>query len=373
MTNKNIPLIINATQVTEKMSGLGIVAKNISEGIIKNWDTGTIYTQYDCFKDINLNWKIKKVRFVQRDSVRITWVQTILPFLIPKNAIFYCPNIESPAFIPNKSVIVVHDLIPLQLPEMHSVKIKMYYKNIFPIILKKASYIICISESTKKHLLKFYPQTDVNKIKIIYNGYNRNLFNTNIGQTEIDKFKQDNNLKKYILYVGRISVTKNLMTLIKGFEKILNETNEDLVIVGKNESNNIEKILDYVKKNNFGDRVKYISFLNDRDLAIAYKGAEIFVLPSFYEGFGLPVIESMACGTPVIVSNTDTLLEVAKDYGMSFETNDYEDLSQKMISLLKDDSLRTFFKQKSLERSSHFDWSKSISGTLELLNDLRAK
>lgn len=366
-------LVINGVQIQANYSGAGVYFYKITKRLMQKWEDGLIYTQFDSFEN-KKNWRVETVKYVKRDLIRWLWVQFILPFKIKNSLdILFCTFSEAPIFCKCKTVIVVHDLIPLKFKKEHSRKLRFYYKYILPKSLKKSTRIIAISESVKKDILKFFTFISPDKIKVIYNGYEKKIFNASKPGSESINFKNKLGFEDYILYVGRISEIKNTISLIKAFGELIKTSDINLLIVGRDESGVMHEGRRYIIEHKFEDKIKIIDYLSEDELSLAYKNAKIFVLPSFSEGFGIPVIEAMGCGIPVIVSEIPSLNEIADDAAMKFDPSNYYDLAEKLSQLLHDGKLYNHYKIKGLERAKNFDWDITAELTNKILVDINIK
>jgi len=361
-------LVINATQIRKNYSGVGVYSKKIIERIIPKWNEGKIYTQLNEF-GAPAGWNIEIVKNTGRDLLRWLWIQLILPHKIKnRDDVLFSTFSESPVNCKCKTVLVIHDLMPLKFPERHSKKLRYYYSKILPKSLRNASKIITISKFVKSEVLEYFPFINESKLTVIYNGYEKKLFNPSLLSDE--SFRIKHKLKEYILYVGRISEIKNTLTLIKAFGEIASKSEIELLVIGRDESNILPKAREYIARNNFGDKVKFIDYLSENELADAYKSSKIFVLPSFSEGFGLPVIEAMACGIPVIISDIPALCEIADDSAMKFNPENHIELSEKLLLLLHDNELYNNMKERGLKRAELFDWNKAALLTNNVILDV---
>lgn len=367
-------LVINATHVRKEYSGVGVYFFSIAGRLAKIFSRGIIYAQYDirseCFIKDNINWKVKIIRYLNRDLIRWLWVQLIFPFkLLNKENILYSSFNESPVFCRCKTVTVVHDLIPLKFEKEHSKKLRFYYKYILPRSLKKTSRIIAISEAVKKDILNYFPFISGNKIEVIYNGYEKNIFNT-VRPAAAEEFKKKFGIDNYVLYVGRVSEVKNTMSLVKAIGLSANKTDVNLLIIGRDESGIIPQAKKYAEDGKFSERIKFIDYMAEEDLANAYRSARLFVFPSYSEGFGLPLVEAMASGVPAVISGIPSLTEIAGDAAINFNPDDYHELSEKILLLLNDEKIYNDCMAKGLERAKIFDWDQTARRTGKIISDL---
>ncbi|MCX6762468.1 MAG: glycosyltransferase family 1 protein, partial [Candidatus Moranbacteria bacterium] len=234
--------------------------------------------------------------------------------------------------------------------------------------VKNSDKIIAISNSTKNDLLKIYPKIKEEKIKVIHHGYDKELFNKNISPEKVKEANTKYNLPdtRYIIFVGTIQPRKNIEMLLEAFE-ILRRKKEykdlGLVIAGP-EGWLAKNIVEKIKKT---PGAIMTGKFETKDLPSLIAGAEVFVLPSLYEGFGLPVLEAMACGTPVAVADNSSLSEVAGSAGVFFDAHSSNKISEAIQDILGDDQLRNDLREKGLERVKSFSWEKCTKETLEFL------
>lgn len=253
----------------------------------------------------------------------------------------------------------------------------LHYKNLFRKIdlyklqywggysIKKAKRIITISESSKSDIIKSY-RLSSDKVVVVYPG---------IKQVEsMEEFEKKFGISKdYVLFVGTLQPRKNIVRLIEAFSKINNQKtkNEDLelIIVGK-KGWQFEEILGAPKKFSVEDKVKFFHNVGEEDLPDFYKNAKMLVLPSLYEGFGLPVLEAMSYGCPVITSSTSSLPEAGGDAALYVDPENVSDITEKIQILLDDDSLRNEMIKKGREHVKKFSWEKAAKETLAVLKEV---
>lgn len=296
---------------------------------------------------------------------RLLYHQTIIPKLLQKKkvSLLYSPLPEGMLNPVTKQIITVHDLIPIIIPDSTK-RLKYYYRTILPRLLNVSDAIITVSESTKKDIEKYYPTVET-PIHVRHQGYNNKIFYLR-KDTEIDKVVNKYNLtkSKYILAVGECRVYKNTNKMIQAFAK-LNLEDIKLIIVGKlNKSDKniaaIPEVFDVQEK------VKFLGYVPDEDLALLYQGAKVFIFPSLYEGFGIPLLEAMACGVPIIASNTSSIPEVCGSAAIYFDPNDVDDMAKVISHVLISDELQLKLKIAGIERIKHFYPSHLSKATIDL-------
>lgn len=266
---------------------------------------------------------------------------------------------------PEKSIVTCHDIIPHIFDEFKGMR-----KFLFDLSVKgmrKADRVIAISKSTKRDLADYlnFPEE---KIDVVYRSINLKNFKKIVDAKEKLKEKGfDFGNSKIILYVGLDKPTKNIPKLIKAFYKLKKTVNDvKLIKVGGYEwkSERI-KIMDLIKELNLEKNVLFFENVSGDVLPLFYSASDVFVFPSLYEGFGLPPLEAMACGCPVIASNISSIPEVVGDAGILVEP-DEDNLFKSMFNLLKDESLQRDLSKKGLERVKKFSLEKECEETIKI-------
>ena len=278
------------------------------------------------------------------------WEHVILPFRALRYDILFCPSNIAPIFLPKKVKLIVtlHDLSFKDFSQMYSKIFRKYYEFVIPKILKRADKVITISNFSYKRIIKEYPFVQ-NKIDFIYHGKNHTFYH-------------DKNVKKenYILYVGSLNDTKNFSSVIKAFA-LIDSQKYNLKMVMPTSSNfeidsEKKQLLNRAKQN---QNIEIVDYLPQEKLVEVYQKAKLFVFPSYHESFGFPVLEAMACGTPVISSYTTSLPEVGGDAVVYCDPYDIEDIKEKIKLVLDDEELPKHMIKEGLKRAKIFSWEKS--------------
>ena len=263
-----------------------------------------------------------------------------------------------------KIVVTVHDLAFMIFPDHFTAKDRFLLKFHTKRAIQMADKIIAPSEATKKDIIKFY-DIDANKIKVIYHGVAPN-----------SKFQIPNSSvsNPYILFVGQIQPRKNLIRLIEAFEIIKSRRNESMpnlkLVIAGGKGWMASKTYKKAKKSKFSEDIIFRGKVSSEDLVKLYQNALMFVLPSLYEGFGLPVLEAMSYGVPCVVSDNSSLSEIVDDHALLVNANSSDDIAQKISMFLNNDFLRKDFAQRSLENIKEFSWGKAAKETLEVFESV---
>ncbi|MEA1937157.1 MAG: glycosyltransferase family 1 protein [Patescibacteria group bacterium] len=270
-----------------------------------------------------------------------------------------------------KTVTTFHDLSFEKYPEFYSRGKNYWHFSMSPKKqARQADRIIAVSKSTKDDLVSSY-DADPDKIEVIYSGVDNELGieNNELGILEVKKkYKLP---EKYILYLGTLEPRKNIIGLIKAFELFkksykLQAADYKLIIAGS-KGWLYKDIFKTVNNSLAKNDIIFTGFIKDEDKSALYGNAELFVYPSFYEGFGFPPLEAMTYGTPVITSNFSSLPEAVGDAAIMINPYNLDELAEAMRMVLADDKLKEILIQKGFERVKKFNWQKCAEETLEVL------
>ncbi|MEO0136773.1 MAG: glycosyltransferase family 1 protein [candidate division WOR-3 bacterium] len=257
------------------------------------------------------------------------------------------------------SIITCHDLAPLIVPDHPSEKI---WRRFIYWGLKKALIIMADSDSTKKDLIKIYGISE-KKIKTVYLGVEHNIFRP-LQNKEILKHKL--NIPedfKVILNVGTEKYRKNIPCLLKAFAKLLADYKNIILIRVGRQSDTTRQL---IRKLGIENNIKYFENVKENELPDFYNAADIFVMPSFYEGFGLPALEAMSCGTPVVVANTSSLPEIVGEAGLKVNPYSVLEIYEGIKKLLDNRSLYSELKEKGITQAKKFTWQKTADSVAEI-------
>lgn len=265
------------------------------------------------------------------------------------------------------SVLTIHDLAIYINPEWFP-KQSFSTKFIVPRSLAKAKKIIIPSESTKQDLQKIF-RVPANKIKVIYEGVRTEEPSEETKSLSLEKFALQE--KKYFLFLGTIEPRKNLIALIAAYE-ILIQKNPDapmfILVGGKGWKN--DDIFEAIEKRGLENKIKYLGYVSNKEKFVLMKSALVFVYPSLYEGFGLPILEAMSLGTPVITSRISSIPEIAGDASLLIDPNNDGEIANALKKLWKDDNLRAELIAKGKNQSAKFSWTKTAEQTLQIYREV---
>ena len=365
-------IAVNASIVDPILSGLGVYTVYLLRELHKLHDDLVVYTS--CPEVLGLNsTKVKRISVKVQPSrgrrghfQRVAWIQTTLPFrlLFDRASLLLSPLPEGMLFPIIPQVVVVHDLIPLYFPESFPRQYH-YFRYFVPAILKRARAVIADSENTKRDVVAFYG-IESNRVRVVPGAYDRNRYRSGI---EADMVKRKYRLDAYLLYVGNILPHKNLQRLLKAFALISKRFPHKLVIVGRKDPRYHLALEAEARALGLEEKVLFLDYVSPEVLPALYAGADVFILPSLYEGFGLPIVEAMACGIPVIASCAGSLPEVTDDAAVMVDPHDVQGMARAVEVVLGDPGMREAMRQRGLEQAERFNWERTALMILEVLRE----
>jgi len=296
------------------------------------------------------------------------WTQVGLPLNLylrnPKPDVFFTPGHYAPRFCPCPSVITVFDLSYTHFPQLFNKSDLYQLKNWTSYSVKKAQAVLTISESSKKDIVKYYKK-DPQKVFVTYLGYDRNLFKPVKDSNKLQKVRRKYDIRgDYIFFLGTIQPRKNLVKLLEAIKDI----NVALVISGK-KGWLYDDFFSKIEDPKIKDKVILTDYVQDEDLPALFSGAQAFVLSSLWEGFGIPILEAMACGCPVIASDRSSLPEVVGDSGVLVNSEDVEAITDGIQKVLTNKKFAQELSVKGIAQAEKFSWEQCATKTLKVLKN----
>ncbi len=285
--------------------------------------------------------------------------------------LLHCPKSAIPYFSPCPVVVTLHDLIPIKHPETEKFAAQMYWRLQIPIAARRSSYIITDSEHARQEILTDFG-CPADKVRAIMLGFDPRMLKPRDRTTGENIHRKYGLPEEYLLYVGTIQPRKNLDTLIEGFAlvKKSGRVSHKLVIVGR-KGWLYERFFKRIQELSLTEEIIFTGFVPDEELPYLYDGARCFAYLSLFEGFGLPPLEAMACGVPVVTSNTTSLPEVVGEAGITVPPTDIERVAAALEQVLTDPLLAARMREAGIARARLFSWEAAARETLQIYTKAR--
>ncbi len=367
---------IDATSLSPQPVGVGNYIINLIRSL-NNLDTEhqfIVFAQqgkralFDISDESNLEWILVTDK---SPAIRLVWEQAVFPGLLRRSGVdlLHSLHYTRPVNLPCKSVVTFHDMTFFLFPHLHTRAKRLFFPLATRISARMADGLIADSESTRQdaiHLLKIDP----GKIFTVPLGVDDKFHPISV-PAPLEDVRQKYGLpQRFILYVGLVEPRKNLPHLLQAY-KILIEGggNLSLVIVGRF-GWKYHRVLGQIEELGLKENIHFTGYVSVQDLPMVYNLADVFVYPSTYEGFGLPPLEAMACGTPVITSAVSSMPEHVGDAGILVPPEDVQALAQAMDDVLTNESLKNRLARRGPRQASQFTWDRTARETLQVYQKL---
>lgn len=372
-------VLIDAVSLLSSFTGIGRYTYENSLKL-KNLDSQTFewffnygHHSKELFDGTNKKENFQKLKKIKKVLGRVPFMKSVARKALHVSTKLYSRSYDlywQPNFIPQPHIrakfliTTVHDFSFYLQPSWHPKERIEYFKKNFFINVQKSDHIITGSNFSKQEIIKYlkFPEE---KITVIHHGVDHNLYKV-YPKKILEKTQKKFQLpKSFILFVGSIEPRKNLITLLRAYTKLskTQKNKTSLVLVGFKGWENKE-VMNIITKEK--EHIKYLGYVTNKELPHIYNLATIFVYPTYYEGFGIPPLESFACGTPVIVSNVASLPEVCDDCVLYINPDKQDELKDAIEILLKDENLQEVLREKGLKQAQKFSWEDSARKHLEL-------
>jgi glycosyltransferase involved in cell wall biosynthesis len=298
--------------------------------------------------------------------------QVAIPLAVRREGVtlFHAPHYVLPPLIRCRSVVTIHDCIHLMFPQYLPNKLALAYaRTSIGMAARRATRVMTVSESSKRDILR-YVDTEPDKIDVIYNAYDER-FGVEPREEDVVRVRERFPLHdEFVLYAGNVKPHKNVERLIQAFDLVRKRGLDHLklVIIG-DEVSKYAALRRAVHKHQLHKYVRFLGYLPEETLAVMYRLAGVFVFPSLYEGFGLPPLEAMASGTPVVTSNVSSLPEVAGDAAILVDPYEPAAIADGIATVLTDETIRRSLRAKGIERARQFSWESSVRRVREIYGE----
>lgn len=298
---------------------------------------------------------------------RLIWEQTLFPQLVYKSGIelLHSLHYTRPVRLPCKSVVTFHDMTFFLFPDLHTRSKRFFFPQAIKLSARRADALTAVSESTRQdaiRLLKIPPE----KITTTHLGIDssfRPIGDTSGIRQSVERYGLP---ERYLLYVGLIEPRKNLPMLVNAFKKFNEKQGDYKLVLAGRFGWMYEELLEQIKRLGLEQAVHFTGYVPQKDLPLVYNLSSLFVYPTIYEGFGLPVLEAMACGVPVISTDTSSLPEIVGEAGILIPRDDAAALLNAIETVLGDEDLRRELIRKGLTRAARFSWQQTAKLTYQV-------
>jgi glycosyltransferase involved in cell wall biosynthesis len=306
-------------------------------------------------------------RLTETVATRILWEHLVSPMYLKRLGIdvLHSTNFVSPYYVPCCSVLTLHDMTWFLYAGLHLGIKRRYFQTLIPLSVRRSQGVVAVSQSARQDIINLL-HASPEQVNVIYHGIDTEQFRPLEDETWKSAIERKYGVqsKAYILYVGGIHPRKNVTSLVKAFEILKKRgLTQKLLLVGSMVFGNKDLLATIDQSGQKGD-VVLAGQAPDAELPALYTNASVAVYPSFYEGFGFPVLEAMACGTPVVTSAVSSLPEVAGDAGLIADPHSVEDLAEKIWRVLTDPALRECMRARGRKQATRFTWEETARRTL---------
>ncbi|HHS50409.1 MAG TPA: glycosyltransferase family 1 protein [candidate division Zixibacteria bacterium] len=359
-------LAVEASILARPLAGVGVYTRSLVSAMAELDDVEEIVLFSIGDVPEFASPKVRTVRY--RSRVQHFAIQLELPKLLKNNGIdvLHGPNFYLPLRGKTPSAVTVHDLSAQFFPSHHSLKHRLSQAFLKPSI-KRADAIIAVSKATADEIARYRPSY-AGKVRVVHNGVDERFTPAPLSEIECIRVKFGLP-ERFILFVGTLEPRKNVQRLVEAFAEIRHRVPQKLIIAG-GKGWLYDDIFASVRQLGIEDSVMFIGYVPFEDLPALYSSADVFCYPSLYEGFGLPVLEAMACGTPVVTSNLSSMPEVAGDCAILVDPSSAESIADGLRRLAQDDALREDFKARGLARAKEFTWQNCARKTLDIYRSI---
>jgi len=357
-------ICIDARMITSRLHGISRYALNLIKELkaIDKENPYLLLVNDDYLRNFISDAENFRLKIVSAKLYTVL-EQMVIPVILKRERIdlFHSLSYSAPIFQPCPTVMTIHDLIPWIFHEDYPFIHKLYYRLIVKGAAIKAAKIITVSNSSKEDLVKYFDIPE-NKIVVIYNGVDE-IYGPQKDLSVRKKVKRQFCIERdFILYLGNPKPHKNAERAIKSFLRLKQEKNPPVQLVMVGLGKQFISSLGVCK--NLSKNILFFEGVSDEELVLLYNAANLLVFPSLYEGFGFPPLEAMACGTPVITSNTSSIPELVGDAAIKVNPYSVEGLYTAMYNMLTDKKMQSELIKKGLEQVKQFSWEETARHTM---------
>lgn len=366
---------IDCRSLEGQKTGVGVYLSNLMRNIIKLADESIRFICYFEHEIPTVSWlcdkrlETKIIKLPIQNN--LLWSSVRLPLELIKDRVdlYHSPSYTTPFFKVKKTIVTIHDISYAVNPKWYAYKLGRFREYYYYKSAKHADKIITVSEFSKTEIVRQY-KIDDQKVKVIYHGLDEKFLKNSSQEEDVSVLDKHGIKGDYLLYIGSIHFRRNVRRLIEAFVKLKNDYEDlddlKLVIVGKDEGT----LNSLISVNGNREDIIFTDYIDDNDICCLYKRAMCFLFLSFYEGFGFPILESMASGTPVIVSNIEVFKEIYKDYVVSVDPYDVCEIKDAIYKLITNYNFRKELSVRGKDYATSFAWETTAKKTLDVYKEM---
>jgi glycosyltransferase involved in cell wall biosynthesis len=371
-------VLIDCTQITRTRAGIGIYAENTIAELIRIDSSSKFFLLVqdddpgmDFSGCSNVTLIRVKAKLFRKLPLRFLLEQLFIPFLAIVHGIdvvhsLNCSFPLMPMFV--RKVVNIYDMTMFLMPDVHlPIKVR-YFRFFIGAASRRADALIFISHSAHSDFSKLFPHSSPSS-HVVHLGKGPQ-FRPDLAPLEVERVFQRYGLKQpYILYIGMIEPRKNLVRLVKAFAMLSDAYPAHTLVIAGKKGWMYDDLFQLVEERHLDDRVIFTGYVKEQDKPYLIRGADVFAYLSIYEGFGIPILESIACGTPTLTSNVSSMPEVAGDAALLVDPTSELEIAAGLRCLISDSELRLALAQRSTQQAARFNWSKTAYETLQVYGD----
>ena len=360
-------IVVNALQYKKNSSGIGILIRNLFGELskIRSDDTTIILSMdspsFPAGKEIRIPYRYSQ------NLKRIFFQSFLFGNRFCKKSVLLTTDSKVPFFLPQTCFMipVITDLAVYRMPETYRRSRVLLWKLQYRYLIKRADYFLAISEFTKRDLMSLF-DIPGNKIDVVYCGVSENMRPVTDHESQEALYKRYNLPEKYILFVGNFNPRKNLERIIKAFDKVKEKGITHKLVIAGGEGWKFDK-QNSLKDVTYKEDILFLSYIPDDDMPVLYSCADLFLFPTLYEGFGIPILEAQACGIPVLTSRCSAMPEIGGQGALYVDPTNIDEICKGILSIINDSNLAAKLTQNGFENIKRFSWATSAQKLNEIL------
>jgi glycosyltransferase involved in cell wall biosynthesis len=364
-------IAIDAHMIGERETGNETYTLNLIRGLLSHDEKNEYFLYTTHADELQARLPCERARIVSLwPAISLLRISLAMPVIARKQGVSLLHvSYIAPLYCPCPTVVTVHDLAYILFPHFFSLRDRLLLSTLVPISLRRAAKVIAVSQRTKEDLMAHYHLPE-NKVAVTYEAASE-AFRPIEQQAELTEVRERYGLHEpFILTIGNLQPRKNMIHLVKAYASLHRKGFAHQLVIAGQAYWRTSDIYRAVKEWGLEDKVLFTGYVPDADLPLLYNAADLFAFVSLYEGFGLPVLEAMACGTPVVSSRAGSLPEVVGDAGLLVDPLDVEDIAQAMAEVLSRPEFASQLRERGLKQAANFSWRRTAEETLRVYEEV---